>query len=95
MDAQNVVVTRRRGLQEVLLRGDAILQKPFINETVLLGRKNVRTEVQVISVIVNELERKHAASLSLNFSKRKLGRVVSAKYPNEYGICRNLCYPNP
>ncbi len=67
------------GLQEVLLRGDAILQEPFINESVLLRRKNMRAEVQIVAVVVNELERQHAASLSLNFSKRKLGRLASSK----------------
>jgi hypothetical protein len=78
------------GFQEVLLQGDSILQEPFINETVL-WKENMSAEIQIVSVVVNELQRQHVASLSLNFSKRKLGRLVSSKYPIEYSICQDLC----
>jgi hypothetical protein len=70
MDTQNVIVARRHGLQEVLLRGYSLLQEPFVNETVFLRRKNMRTQIQVVAFVVNELERQHAVSLSLRILKR-------------------------
>jgi hypothetical protein len=50
----------------------AFLQKEFVHQAILLRRENVRAEIQVVAVIVNEFERKHAkASVPRSEFERK------------------------
>ena len=54
VDAQNVFVGGRRGRNEVCGRGEFLFDKRIVDEAVFLRRKNVRAEMKIIALVVDE-----------------------------------------
>ncbi len=62
VNTQNIRVGGWLGAEEIGVGSDAILHQLVGDEAVLLGRKHVGAEVQIITLVVDKLEGKHVAS---------------------------------
>src|SRR3972149_4822920 len=74
VDQQDVFVGRGARLEEVFRRGDLLGQALLPDELVLHRREDVRAQVQVVPVRVDELEGEHREILRRNSKSRKFGR---------------------
>jgi|SRR5580704_10588495 hypothetical protein len=59
MDPQNICVGGRLWRQKIIRRGNAIGKQLVVNQTIFLRWKNVRAQIQIVSLIVHELEWHH------------------------------------
>ena len=80
MDAQNVFVRGGLGREKIFGRGKAFRQETVVNQAIFLRGENVRAEVEIVGVVVDQLERQHdGGSLPRSPEQGKRGRepVVS------------------
>ncbi len=59
MHAQEILVLRGLWGREIVRLCESIGQKPVTNEPVFSRRKDVRAEIQVVTVVIDKLERQH------------------------------------
>jgi hypothetical protein len=72
MDAKDIRVSRGLRLQEVFLCGDAIREELVVDHAVFARRKDVRSEIQIVEIVVNEFEWQHGpVRLPRSFLQRK------------------------
>jgi len=70
VNAQHILIGRRSGHEEIIRRGDALRQKSFTHQAVLLRRKNVRAQIQIVALMINQFEWQHDfSSLSRSLSE--------------------------
>ena len=84
MNAQDVFVGGGLGREKILRRGHVIRQEPLADQVILLRRKDVRTQIQIVAVVVDELEWQHdESSLPRSFVQRKRRRSRTRRPPAE------------
>ena len=67
MDAQNIRIGCRFGVEKIFARGDGVLCQLVGDETVFLRGEHMGAEVQIIALVINELE----GQTTLNMEQRK------------------------
>jgi hypothetical protein len=59
MDEENIGVPRGLGNEKIGNVGEALGKKRVVDETIFLRRKDMRAEIQVVTVVVNKFEGQH------------------------------------
>src|ERR1700684_1842852 len=80
MNSENVCVGSRSRREKTVRRRNSIRQQLVVNQTIFLRWKNVSAQIQIVSMVVNELEWQHdSPRLPRSFYKLNCLNTVCAK----------------
>src|ERR1700722_7468534 len=81
MHAQNVAVRGRFRRKEISRISQSFRKQPLAHQPVLLRRKHMRPQMQVVPVVVDKFERQHSfLSLPRTFPERKYCPITPALF---------------
>src|SRR5580700_6521217 len=79
MNSQNVLIACWRWRKKIAGVRNSVREQLDMDHSVLARRKNVRSKVQIVAIVVNKLKRQHSEpSLPRRFFQRKFSAVISS-----------------